>query len=85
MTVRKITNPTRYTGLANDVKPERSDSAGVEEGSSFYEIDTRRHYVFEAGHWVERPYAATAVDDYPLAVIQRLDRIAELLEALLSD
>ena len=51
MTVRCIFNPTRYTGISLDLKPQMCDEQGVNEGSTFYETDTGFTYRFDGCRW----------------------------------
>ena len=83
MTVRCIFNPTRFTGVSTDVKPDRSDEQGVNEGATFFETDTRLTYLFTAGQWHEA--ARPSFDDHPLfhaLLLERLDHMIALLETL---
>lgn len=80
MTVRCIFSPTRFTGLATDTKPPANGEQGVNEGSTFYEIDTCKHYVFEQGSWFVRPAAPESEDTCLLrAMVGELAMIKTIL------
>lgn len=76
MAVNRITNPTHYTWLSTDAKPDRTDTYGVEEGSTAQELDTGRQYRFEQGHWKE----IEPEPNWLKLIYEELSEIRELLE-----
>lgn len=51
MTVELIKLPQRYQGLASDAKPT---DTGVQNGATFYELDTGRTYIWDGLVWREQ-------------------------------
>ena len=85
MTVRRITNPSNYTGLSTDVKPSSTDTQGVEEGSRFYETDTGRMYVFQELQWHQTtPRTDAWLEEILGAMHQTLSRLEHLLLGALT-
>ena len=83
MAVRKITAPSQYTGLSTDTKPDQytapTDGGPPNEGSTFYETDTKATYFYEEKGWFERRTEETPPN--PLhAIYRELVKIREFIE-----
>lgn len=53
MTVKLITNTQEFYGLCTDTKPTPA------EGSTFFETDTGRKYIYTSAGWIEKPQPRT--------------------------
>ena len=50
------TNNTEFYGLSTDKKPEESVSVNIPNGSTFYEMDTKKIFMYdkENARWIEQ-------------------------------
>lgn len=80
MTIRRITVPERFVGTSRDAKPEASD--GVNEGSTFYELDTGKTSDFRSGRWVDRE---SDTPEWATAILTELVAQREVLEGILEE
>lgn len=50
------TNNTEFYGLSTDKKPEESVSVNIPNGSTFYEMDTKKLFMYdkENARWIEQ-------------------------------
>ena len=46
-----------FIGLSTDTKPTADDSAKVVDGSTYYEADTSKLYIWTRGQWYEKTTA----------------------------
>jgi hypothetical protein len=59
-----------YTGFAKDEKPFSTDAATLPFGSTFYEVDTKRSWVWDGYAWNLKP-------DYGPEIVRLLGEILE--------
>lgn len=50
------TNNTEFYGLSKDKKPEENVSTSIPNGSTFYEMDTKKLFMYdkENARWIEQ-------------------------------
>lgn len=54
--IRQDSYTKGWQGLSSDTKPAGADEIGVNganSGDTFYEVDTKKNYVFHEGTWYE--------------------------------
>jgi hypothetical protein len=89
MAVELIATIQRFQGRTSDVKPTMlaDGVTALRVGCEFYEIDTGKTYVYDGTVWTQKflPAAPDAPPSQVVATDVALDRIGQLLEALLLE
>lgn len=79
MAVRLEAHQSRYVGLSTDTKP----TEGVAPGSTFFETDTKRLFMFDGRKWLEKEFESN-VESLLCDGIEEARRTNELLTILLE-
>lgn len=70
MIVCTVQSKYRYSGLSTDVKPLDSPDAHVQEGSTFWEIDTGHNYEYRGDDWVRVQQVVVLEEGYAVVVYE---------------